>query len=95
MLGILNGVCHIWILGETIPTTFVYIGLKDRTGDNQLSSYKWAVDHSVMSYSNFARSEPSQARERCVAFGKQSYQWNDVLCNIRLTAVCEATGVSI
>ena len=48
-----------------------------------------------MSYSNFARSEPDQARERCVAFHKHIDKWIDIGCNLRVTAVCEATLVSI
>ena len=74
----------------------MYIGLRDKIGDNQLSSYKWKVDDSVMSYSNFDKSQPSTAAEQCVGIlRKTPHLWNDIMCNTKLPAVCEAALVSI
>ena len=73
---------------------FIYIGLKDMIGDNQLSSYRWMVDNSPMVYSDFNGSiEPAKTYQQCIVLNeKSSFRWHDFECSHKLTAVCE-TGV--
>ena len=70
----------------------IYIGLQDTIGDNQLTSYRWAVDNSVLSYSSFFPGKPSTNGYKCVVLATaiQPYKWYDVPCHISYWAVCEA-----
>ena len=75
---------------------FVYIGLEDEVGDNQMSSYKWTVDNSTLTYHNFYRNQPDTVAERCVAISlEDDLEWHDVRCSAGLVALCEAGPVSM
>ena len=73
----------------------MYIGLRDTVGDNKLSSYKWLVDGSAITFNNFATNQPDYNAELCVFMLKNSgYKWNDGGCNGINRALCETHPVS-
>ena len=79
-----------------MPYGYVYIGLQDVVGDNQLSSYKWTVDNSTLAYNNFVRDEPNVRGKRCIVMRKKdSLKWHDSYYSERRPALCEASPVGI
>ena len=73
----------------------IYIGLRDVVGDDQLSSHKWEVDGSMLTYSNFDNNEPDQGFKQCIALAMPAGgKWQDRDCNVILMALCEAKPVS-
>ena len=73
----------------------MYIGLRDTVGDNKLSSYKWLVDDSTITFDNFATNKPDYNAELCVMMRKNAgYKWVDGMCDPSLRALCETEPVS-
>ena len=73
----------------------IYIGLRDVVGNDRLSSHKWEMDGSMLTYNNFDDNEPDQGFKRCVAIVmKLGEKWQDRDCNVSLMALCEAKPVS-
>ena len=77
---------------------FFYIGLIDKVGDNDLSSYRWTIDDSQMTYSNFQAGEPDRTYKQCIAMNtRYQLRWFDVSCDSEIhqfSALCETNSVS-
>ena len=72
-----------------------YIGLMDTVGDDQLSSHRWTVDNTRMTYNNFISGEPGSDEEHCVEIhSSAAFQWFDGRCDATITAFCEFNLVS-
>ena len=85
----------LFLLGIRGIKQFIFIGLKDMIGDNQLSSYRWIADNSPMVYSDFKGVEPADPAQRCVVLNtKSSFKWHDFSCSQTRAAVCETDTVS-
>ena len=76
----------------------IFIGLRDEVGNNQLSDYRWTVDDSKLTYSNFNPGEPNSVWETCVGMEtKHDLRWADIVCNVIISkrpALCESNPVS-
>ena len=71
-----------------------YIGLRDVIGDDQLSSHKWEVDGSTMTYNNFASTGPIKNGKKCVSLSESDQIWTERYCSTKHSALCEAKPVS-
>ena len=73
----------------------VYTGLSDTVGDSSLSSYKWTVDNTAVTYDNFQPGEPGSTAERCVVMHSSYHlKWFRWTCTIATKGLCEANLVS-
>ena len=75
--------------GETDLPLNIFIGLSDKVGDNQLSSYRWEQDMSNLTYRNFANGEPGHSSQKCVGIKKTNFKWYDFHCSQGFPALCE------
>ena len=67
-------------------------------GDNQLSSYKWIVDNTSLTFSGpWSLDNPNSADAQCVTQRVEpgKLTWNDRFCSKDGGAICEADLVNI
>ena len=61
-----------------------------------MTSYRWLVDNSIMTYDNFSPGQPAKKEQLCVAMNApKNLKWVDNDCSAAAKALCEADLVSI
>ena len=74
---------------------FLWIGLRDETGNND--DYRWTRDGDSLTFSNWAPTQPNTPAEQCVVTGTfepGTGLWGDNLCVSQWGAICEADKAS-